>query len=512
MMVKPFKNHLSSGDRPVTAYHAVSGLDFANLPSVAAVQAFLDRKRPAKGTFEDFERELGQLVRKVECEVKEAELSRYDVDAEAIVIDGKEYHRCLEKEPKEYLSSSGRITVARNLFRLASGSKAVCALDLRAGMVGPCTALLTRQVSFLMGHMTSSETMSVFKEMGIEGPSSSTCDRVPKLVSPAWEANREAWEAALRAKETVPAEATVLACSLDGVLVPDREAQREAKAIREEAQKKGLSKKASGPAGYREVGCGTVTLYSPADNPKSDDPEERSPQRLATVRYAREPEYKKQTLTAQLDAEVDSILAVRPDLTLVAIADGAEENWRYFEGPRWLNALKIVDHGHASQHLKAAMSACYGDTVRGRAEYERLRLILRDEHGGVDHVIDHLDKLDRKLYRQRHPRRREDLAKERRYFRNQRERMDYARYQELGLPIGSGIVEAACKTLATQRLKRSGMNWGAGKQPILTIRSLQQSDRWARGWSLVAAAFRRPVSQIKTYGTLRSIERLSLAA
>ena len=77
------------------------------------------------------------------------------------------------------------------------------------------------------------------------------------------------------------------------------------------------------------------------------------------------------------------------------------------------------------------------------------------------------------------------------HVENQRERMAYAHYKELGLPIGSGIVEAACKTLGTQRLKRSGMSWNDGKQPILTIRSLQQSDRWERAWKLIAKEFRR---------------------
>lgn len=277
------------------------------------------------------------------------------------------------------------------------------------------------------------------------------------------------------------------------MLVPDREAQKEAKAVREAAAKAGLSKKAGGPAGYREVGCGTVSLYEPPLDIRSKDDKERRPRRLDTVRYGRAPEYKKQVLTKQLDAEVDSIRAVRSDLELVALADGAEENWRYFDTPKWERATKIVDHGHAAQHLKNALRQAHGETVDGRAEYERLRVILRDKRGGVDEVIAELDRQDRKLRDKRHPRRRKELAKERTYFRNQRNRMNYAEYQDRGLPIGSGVMEAACKTLATQRLKCSGMNWGDGKQPILTIRSLQQSGRWDRAWPLIAGHFRREV-------------------
>ena len=80
------------------------------------------------------------------------------------------------------------------------------------------------------------------------------------------------------------------------------------------------------------------------------------------------------------------------------------------------------------------------------------------------------------------------------YFRRQRGRMPYAAYQRQHIPIASGVVEAACKTLVTQRLKGSGMAWTmAGGQAILTLRSLLQSGRWAKAWPLLAAAFRSPV-------------------
>lgn len=474
--------------------------------SFAEVAAFLDARTSAPPTdFESFEAELAGLLRKLEADIVGEELARYDVEADRIVVDGTELRPVLTKEPKEYLTSAGPVTVSRNLFRASGASKSICPLDLRAGIVGGvATPRLARQVCFLMGHMTSADTAEVFVELNVSGPSASTCDRLPKVVSGVWEKQRELFEASLRVQETVPAEATVVAVSLDGVLVPDKEGQRAAKLERERAAAKGLEKQQSGPAGYREVGCGTVTLYAPGD--------EGRPERLNTVRYGREPEYKKATLTEQLDAEVDSILAVRSDLQLVALADGAEENWRYFDAPKWAKATKIVDIGHGAQHLKAALTSYYGqDAVEGRAEYERLKIILRDKPSGVDDIVAELKRLQRKS-RSKSKARQKAIKAEVTYFENQRERMDYAHYQALGLPIGSGIVEAACKTLATQRLKRSGMSWGNGKQAVLTIRSLQQSERWSRAWPLVSATFKRPIAVVRDIGQLARIVQLDRAA
>jgi len=484
-------------------YH---GYNVTGLESFEKLSAFLEKSREKPGAFETFERELGEAMRAVECDLKAEHLARYDIDARVISVGGQELRRCLDKEPKLYLSSSGPISVKRNLFRPSGGGKSVCALDLRAGIVaGLCTPVLARQITFTMAGMTSQETATLFREFGVEGPSSSTCDRIPKVVGEAWERQRVQWEAALREQETVPAEAAVLAASLDGVMVPDKEAQREAKVLREE-RKKDLGKATGGPAGYREVGCGTVSLF---DGRLGDEST-----RLATVRYGRAPEYKKKTLTSQLDAEVASILGARPDLTLVALADGAEENWRYFAGPLWKNATKIVDHGHACQHLKAALAAAYGtDSIPGRSEYERLKVILKEQDGGVGDVIAELLRLERKLREKTHTSgaRKKTLRDERKYFENQRERMDYATYGRLGLPIGSGVVEAACKTLAVQRMKRSGMNWGDGKQAILTVRALQQSDRWGRGWELIADSFRQTPQIVESHGPFKTYSQPDFA-
>ncbi|MGH8533351.1 MAG: hypothetical protein ACREV1_11675, partial [Gammaproteobacteria bacterium] len=80
------------------------------------------------------------------------------------------------------------------------------------------------------------------------------------------------------------------------------------------------------------------------------------------------------------------------------------------------------------------------------------------------------------------------------YFRRYRLRMRFAKAQAQNLPIGSGVVEAACKTLATERMKRSGMRWRhPGGQAILTLRALHQSERFERGWKLLSSTYERTV-------------------
>jgi hypothetical protein len=153
--------------------------------------------------------------------------------------------------------------------------------------------------------------------------------------------------------------------------------------------------------------------------------------------------------------------------------------------------VQIVDFYHACEHLKEGCDAIWGEsTPRGHAEFARLRVLLKEAEDGAKRIIQIL-----KYHRGRAKgSRRKRIGAALTYFRNQRGRMHYAAYQRQHLPIGSGVVEAACKTLVTQRLKCSGMAWTmAGGQAILTLRSLLHSDRWAQAWPLLAADFRTPV-------------------
>ena len=171
------------------------------------------------------------------------------------------------------------------------------------------------------------------------------------------------------------------------------------------------------------------------------------------------------------------------------MADGAPDNWSY-RGETLPFGEEVLDCSHAAEHLGDALGAAYGEgTPQYQERFATLREVLRDAPEGVDTVMGALCRL-----RTRAPRC-QALHKALSYFREHRHRMRYGDLRAQNLPIGSGVVEAACKTLVSQRLKRSGMRWRtAGGQAILTFRALCQSERFERAWHLLSETYKRSVT------------------
>lgn len=423
---------------------------------------------------EKLEREVHALCVEVEREVVERELARLDVHAPVVEIDGVP-HRHVVRCEETYFGAAGPLRVTRSLYSTREdGTRSACPLELRAGIVeGRWTPLAAKQATWAVAHLTPQESENLFRMMGGMAPSKSSLDRLPKLLGTRWEEDRLNFEEKLREGEEIPEKAVTMSVSLDGVMLPMKDGDRAGKRAR--AKAKGT--KLAGPTGYQEASCGTISFLD-ADG-----------DRLSTIRLARMPEAKKETLKSMLRDEVCSALARRPDLTLQKIADGAKDNWTFLceelpEGP------ETADFYHAGEHLDTAVKAAYGETSStGRAQFEKLRHILRHDTKGGDRVIRSLRHLS-----DRFPRRTK-IAAEVKYFQRNRKRMRYAQTAAAGLPIGSGVVEAACKTLVTQRMKRSGMRWrDAGGQAILTFRALVQSGRFDRGWALLARTYRQRVT------------------
>jgi hypothetical protein len=445
-------------------------------PAMEQLQAFLRQRRAAHKPVEDvdaFEQHLHRLFVAAEREALGQELSRFALDVPAIEVEGERYHRVL-RCATTYTSAVGPVRVERSLYRGPRGGHALCPLELRAGIIeGSWTPLAAKQATWVVAPLTPKEGEDLFVLLGNMTPSKSTLDRLPKALSVPWETQRPHFEATLRRQEAVPDEAVTMAVSLDGVMAPMQDGERHAK--RQQALAKGRSP--SGPAGYQEVGCATVSYY------------DRHGVRLGTRRMARMPEGNKATLKSQLTAEVMGALIQRPDLRVVKVADGAPDNWSYL-GETLPFGEEVLDFYHAAEHLGDALGAAYGEgTLKYQERFATLREVLRDAPEGVDTVMGALCRL-----RMRYPRR-QAIHKALAYFREHRHRMRYSALRAQNLPIGSGVVEAACKTLVSQRLKRAGMRWRtAGGQAILTFRALCQSERFERAWPLLSETYKRSVT------------------
>ncbi len=82
----------------------------------------------------------------------------------------------------------------------------------------------------------------------------------------------------------------------------------------------------------------------------------------------------------------------------------------------------------------------------------------------------------------------DELRKATEYFKTNAERMRYGQFRQQGLFVGSGVVEAGCRTIVGQRLKQSGMHWTVrGANAILALRCWDLSGRWEQFWEARSA-------------------------
>ena len=185
--------------------------------------------------------------------------------------------------------------------------------------------------------------------------------------------------------------------------------------------------------------------------------------------------------------------------SVVVLADGAAWIWN-LAADHFGERTEIVDFYHAAEHLWAVADAVYGTGSEAAREWAKARVHeLRDE--GAAPVLKALAAL---LPRQAAGEAGEPADEEpgaaapdagspppaltepaaelvrqtRGYFRANRARMDYPRFRELGLPIGSGAVESAAKHVVQLRMKRPGSRWSdEGAEAILAVRERSLSGR-----------------------------------
>jgi hypothetical protein len=256
----------------------------------------------------------------------------------------------------------------------------------------------------------------------------------------------------------------VLAAGRDGIMVPMR------------------------GGGYEEGSTATVSVY------------DRRRRRLGTVYLGQMPEAKQTTLSQALTALLRGVLRAYegPLPRLAYITDKGSAPEEYYR--RVLKKMKhprdgqplvwewVLDFYHVCGYVGHMADALFGaETKAGAVWFAKIRRWLRERRQGVSQVArSAMQLLDRRKMTKAQ---RTAFWKAYRYLRRNRRWMDYEGYRRRGLPIGSGVTEAACKTVFTQRFKRSGMRWGRESgQVILDLRVMYLSGLWGEAFARDLAA------------------------
>ena len=229
---------------------------------------------------------------------------------------------------------------------------------------------------------------------------------------------------------------------------------------------------------YKEGAVGTVTVF------------DRRGHRLGTVYLGQMPEAYQTTLSEELTRLLTELLAEWEGRwpRLVYITDAGFHPTEYYdnvltqmEHPRHLGRLlewtRVVDFYHATEYLAKLAGVLFDDPRTGHAWQRRMRRWLKHKPNAVFRILHSAAK----YHSERHLTDKEEEAyrKAYQYLSGHKAYMDYQQYRHRGLPIGSGITEAACKTVFTQRFKESGMSWGIeGGSVILRLRLATMSQVW----------------------------------
>jgi hypothetical protein len=417
-----------------------------------------------------------------------------------------------------YETTFGEGSVARSTYQQKGKGRALIPLDLRLGMVeGRYTPLVSRIASRALGSMPTNEGEALLKEIGVCVLSRSTLHRLPQAMLARVRGDMDGIEDRVRAMDEIPAEACTVQVGMDGVMVPtdgDDAARRGRKtdspAPARHEQKYGSRSGSTEPAdvveveqslpddatqaptedtqglAWREASVGTVSFW------------DKGGERLKTIYLGEMPCYRKTGLAARLEREFAAVHEQRPDLRVVLASDGAPTQWealreiagRVLGDKPW---TELLDFFHGASRLGNAAKAIWGTSEEATVTGEHGKTVLREKTRGAALVLKSLEyqrsvadaatakELTKSI---------NDLARHKK-----ERRLGYAAAKRLNLPIGTGVTEAAAKTLVSVRMKRSGARYSDhGAHTILTLRAAILSGRFDTLSAEVESTYALPVA------------------
>ena len=432
------------------------------------------------------ERKVQEETGRTESAAHGAILRKLDIDVPTVIIGGKRYNR-VGRCPAEYHTMAGSVSIERSLYRESGqrggqpGGKVVDPVSLRAGVVGgKWLPLAARAMAHTVQQGTSREAKATAVEFGRLPYSRASFETVAHLVGALAVADHQDIEDTLIDAYEVPTEARTTSVSLDRVSVPMEEPLPRPVG----RPKKGAAKKPVA-VNYRMAYCGTVTLH------------DENGEALHTIRYGCMPQGDILGLRDRLVADVATLRNKQATLKLELLCDGAPEMWNLldqgFTKEKFGEEIfRLVDMNHLKEKLAAA-AAIIDASTSSQGTFIRWKLaLLNRESAATDILVELADSGLDEGVGENHP-----VHEAITYLESHSvdaDRMNYARARRLGLPLGSGNVEATCKSLFEIRMRRCGSRWKEKTgEHIVQLRALALSDRWGPAIELTLRPLRQAV-------------------
>ena len=432
----------------------------------------------------EFESNLQELLREmarriVQWTVNHLEPEDRDQMPAQMIWDGQYYRRRHQSPLRNLSCLFGPISLRRYCYQpLEACGRCLFPLEIQLGIVaGVATPALADMVARASADLTQNQLLDQLRQRGIHWGVRTLRKLTQAMAANLGEHRHAAQVQQLlswlkQATDATGPRRVTLSVGRDGVMMPILKCQK-----------------------YKEAAAATISVMN------------RWGQRIGTIYLGQTPESGQTVLSEQLTLLLNDVLKAweGPLPRLRYVTDCGHHQTEYFErilsrmrNPRRPDELLawewIVDYYHACQYITKLAEAIFGPGRQAFAWAAKQRKVLKHRSSGCIQVLRSASALRnvRGLVGSE-----EDYLTAYQYLRQRAPKMDYRNYLRLRLPIGSGVTEAACKIVFTQRFKQSGMKWTIeGASQILVLRVIALSGTWkqVRQASLRSCAMPKPVT------------------
>lgn len=417
-------------------------------------------------------------------------IEQFDCLEETIERDGKIYRLQNKSSTKKFATVFGEMTVGRRYYHPRSGGKGIVPLDEKWGMVDRyATPEVVENVLWASNALVPSKVKEAYQRLGGSKISTSCIqDVIMKDGAGIADMLEEEDEGVACRKIEVPAGTEVFVASCDGAnLLTRKQGKRSGrKPQRPNLHEAEVDEKGKSNTSYRNAMVGCFSFYETVDGVVDigNGVEGLCPDRLSSIYNARMPQENAVDFKREFEAIINEVTPkLGEDVTKIILADGARSIWKYVrDKPLFKDYHLMLDYFHASEHLSLASEAIFGKGSEAAKQwFGGWCKKLKYEEGAAEGVLRSMIRYHKtgKLSKSR----KSDLSTQIVFFRNNKSLMNYFEHVAKGWPIGSGPVEAACKSIVKARFCQSGMRWSTrGGRNILALRVLANSNQWDVVW------------------------------